>query len=1132
MITPSRRMNLGKDTLRMRNPDDVIRQTRTVERLLERFTADQAEDRRLFQVLADEVGMGKTFVALGTAFSLLEALREGATHEDLHGVVPKVLVVSPPSATLFQKWQGEVQEFVSRAVRPEHKVQAESWFHRPEHAPRHWDDVVAELRRDGGPAVVVTQMDAFGRALRYDDEKMRAMLLALFRVWGNKFPVESREVLLRGRPQSWPGDPSALSSSVRGLKPFGEDELVTALRRMADWGWMQKEVADALATAKDLATPYRRGRSEDFGRLLKQIRDLYRPTVSALLPCLPLVIVDEAHNWKAMNNGARPFMKWCAPWTRRLLMLSATPFQLHPTELLRLFEVAECVWGSPDPSRREALSARVRHARTTTIASVLASATDASIDLSSRWRTLSESGAVTTPALERLWDDVALVAARKKLRDLALADGAVSRPIVQALAREAVNPITHADARPFLRSALELFAYNRDLSQELGEYVVRHRRPALHRRVLVGAETVDPLLADGRPDRHMLHAAPGIEVEGPAELAHFVLMRCVQAAKAAGVGAGTTALGTAITGCWSTLFDSAEGRLLDQLPAGSQAELYGDMLRSLVGPDSAGDSAADEHHPKMASTIRTVREAWRRGEKVLLFCSRTKTARRLEALLNKALEQEIDAREALLGGPDRIRQLRAGLTGRDRPMIGIGLDSVLRSYHRAHGLPFDPATLLLSDDEVRTLAKLMVRAGLRDDGDGSRVDRVFLHRAVEHLVARRLLATKPLPLLVPLLDQIADEAWVRAAYGVAVGATTEDGDDEHDRAHERGVSAVYELRPEVGDDEVHRLANLLVERRVRARAQRRTPLLDTVAVGPSLWFDGNESWQKAFHQHLWTLSSGDSGSDSWTDRAKVFGALRKVLRWRELLVRMVPNAEERDDDAWADVLVRAAHTPTPGQIESVADRLLVFLEDLASASGRLGESASMRGSIFSATRQAARAPVALIDGDVQGPTRAGRFAGFNSPLPPEILVCTSVGQEGIDLHRHCRHVVHYDLDWNPAVIEQRTGRVDRIGSKTFRDRERDPGVLLDVRVPYLAGTYDERMYEELRLRAQAFEILTGGEFSKSGDRSGLETADASEAPPESSHSLVPLPETMVRDLQVRMDVASSAAAIPTAGWPA
>lgn len=37
--------------------------------------------------------------------------------------------------------------------------------------------------------------------------------------------------------------------------------------------------------------------------------------------------------------------------------------------------------------------------------------------------------------------------------------------------------------------------------------------------------------------------------------------------------------------------------------------------------------------------------------------------------------------------------------------------------------------------------------------------------------------------------------------------------------------------------------------------------------------------------------------------------------------------------------------------------------------------------------------------------------------------------------------MHYDLAWNPAVLEQRIGRVDRIGSKPFREQEHagEPG---------------------------------------------------------------------------------------------
>jgi hypothetical protein len=210
----------------------------------------------------------------------------------------------------------------------------------------------------------------------------------------------------------------------------------------------------------------------------------------------------------------------------------------------------------------------------------------------------------------------------------------------------------------------------------------------------------------------------------------------------------------------------------------------------------------------------------------------------------------------------------------------------------------------------------------------------------------------------------------------------------------------------------------------------------------------------------------------------------------------------------------------------MAHRLEVFLEDLCAASGHHSDAGSARASLLDATKLRDQRYVALVKGgDTKGRERA--FAGFNTPLLPEILVCTSVGAEGIDLHRHCRHVVHYDLAWNPAVLEQRTGRVDRIGSKTFRERAMAPpgcGPLLDVGVPFLAGTYDERMYEELRLRSQVFEVLTGGDVT-SDDAEGN---DSSEGREEGLRNLE-LPPEMVTDLRVRLHVWAPASQGPPGG---
>jgi superfamily II DNA or RNA helicase len=44
-----------------------------------------------------------------------------------------------------------------------------------------------------------------------------------------------------------------------------------------------------------------------------------------------------------------------------------------------------------------------------------------------------------------------------------------------------------------------------------------------------------------------------------------------------------------------------------------------------------------------------------------------------------------------------------------------------------------------------------------------------------------------------------------------------------------------------------------------------------------------------------------------------------------------------------------------------------------------------------------------------------------------VLLATDAAAEGLNLQARCRAVVHFELPWNPARLEQRTGRVDRIG---------------------------------------------------------------------------------------------------------
>lgn len=60
--------------------------------------------------------------------------------------------------------------------------------------------------------------------------------------------------------------------------------------------------------------------------------------------------------------------------------------------------------------------------------------------------------------------------------------------------------------------------------------------------------------------------------------------------------------------------------------------------------------------------------------------------------------------------------------------------------------------------------------------------------------------------------------------------------------------------------------------------------------------------------------------------------------------------------------------------------------------------------------------------------KEGVVSAFRDDSRCRVLVCTDVAAEGVDL-QFCRLVVNYDLPWNPMRIEQRIGRLDRIGQE-------------------------------------------------------------------------------------------------------
>ncbi|MGD9496845.1 MAG: DISARM system SNF2-like helicase DrmD [Armatimonadota bacterium] len=56
-----------------------------------------------------------------------------------------------------------------------------------------------------------------------------------------------------------------------------------------------------------------------------------------------------------------------------------------------------------------------------------------------------------------------------------------------------------------------------------------------------------------------------------------------------------------------------------------------------------------------------------------------------------------------------------------------------------------------------------------------------------------------------------------------------------------------------------------------------------------------------------------------------------------------------------------------------------------------------------------------------------RFQTSPTEEPVRILLGTDAASEGLNLQKHCRYLVHYEIPWNPNRMEQRNGRIDRHG---------------------------------------------------------------------------------------------------------
>ena len=1180
-VIDSRLIDLGRDHDRI-STEVAARQTATVNHILRAFFGPRSERREL-QILADEVGMGKTFVALGTAFTILSYLRDRARCQDLDDLAncyKCVLVITPGgNATLASKWDIEGDALLTRCA-----VEADRtrWFQSRLvdsadgllQAIRRAND----LRRSNEPVILVAQANVFKK--RLSDAAVRFVTACLFRWWGNGLQTRERYHLVRGLSETvgswgwedaaqwigrgeynidlwdWGHHDSYLRASDRernGWEPRWErhlfadvsvtyTEMERALNRFArNGGAEQLDKLRLDCKGVPLKRPGDRRTVEYltwarwFRKVKGQLRDIFKQLWPHLLErCFPLVIFDEAHHWR--NNEAGDFRvarDFIAPFAKRMLLLTATPFQLNPQETISVLNVVDHM-GPAIGTDRVAVLQGMREK----LAECMETSAKAGCCFSREWGDLPEQLARWEPQLGS-----AKVTAGKdvdprteKVQEIWSRLTSGEESIAKFCLDQVPGPI-----RPFFRRAMELREANHALSRAMSPVVIRHRRSYGHRRYWVGREY--PPNGDGhfRPDQSRLHLAPGQSLEPKDELVQYLLMKVVAAASR---GSRRTALGTALTGCYSTMWESKEGR--DAIEAAAKGDQRG-LLKILQRLTQKANKASDAEHPKLRRVVASVLDRWDRGEKSLIFCRRIPTATALYDTISQYVEDRLHKkREALFKArgtettseesrDKAMQQFRRSLTAREASGVPLFVDRVLIGWFLRLGLH----TPTLTQDDVKNVAALAARATIKGRvlfPDFERPDRVFLARAIEHVWAGRLiaqpqngLARHDDGLTAELLNHMSNESWVRDRYGRRDLSTGGDPDavEETERAARSSLAAHYDLADQPDAGCVEQLRKEMLSRHQSGRGTVFTSLIE----GPNL-FSPTGAALSNLSPHDRTVANAIRdgmfgvtlrvGEWDWQARRDAVDALVRALLRDDILLRM-PTSVFRDSDTWAGSLFGGLHQRfgAIGGAETLAQRILAFLEELGRMSAKERESY-----LEYAMNPRAEAVTLVKGGDVSG--RAAIFAGFNTPLLPEILICTEVGQEGIDLHRECRHVIHYDLVWNPATIEQRTGRTDRIGSKTERKRklaklrntgaseEQLPG--LEVALPYLAATYDERMFEALRTRAQVFEILTGGDPTADCDGAAARTTSDEEGS-EPSAIFVPLPQAMLDELKVDLSVA-------------
>ncbi len=259
-------------------------------------------------------------------------------------------------------------------------------------------------------------------------------------------------------------------------------------------------------------------------------------------------------------------------------------------------------------------------------------------------------------------------------------------------------------------------------------------------------------------------------------------------------------------------------------------------------------------------------------------------------------------------------------------------------------------------------------------------------------------------------------------------------------------------------EELRRLLGQVMIRNTRANAGIQLPprRAETVLFEPdpeerAFW----ESWEAQLRARLAELNA--SQASLW-GRLLLQAAGSSPAAWRDALENFPDRDAAQDwrrnglpEASWArkcDPLLPLARS------EGGVVIFTQFLETQAALAARLRE---------------AKVPVFVINGQTPAPERHPLTEAFRKERGA--LLLTRSGTEGRNL-QFCHRLVNFDLPWNPMEIEQRIGRLHRLG-------QQHPVHIYNL---VQAGTLQEHLLNVLQEKLNLFELVVGETGLILGDR--------------------------------------------------